>query len=75
MIALSFELTYSCTAMCLHCDKGGMKKENGLLTADDYRRLQGELSPMLVQLSGGEPLLRKDLLDIAKAVKEPSGLP
>jgi len=30
---------------------------------------------MAVQLSGGEPLLRKDLEDIVRAVKEPSGLP
>jgi len=30
---------------------------------------------MAVQLSGGEPLLRKDIEDIVRAVKEPSGLP
>jgi MoaA/NifB/PqqE/SkfB family radical SAM enzyme len=75
VIALSFELTHSCTAMCIHCDKGGMKKENGLMQPEDYRQYQQALSPMLVQLSGGEPLLRKDIVEIAKAVKEPSGLP
>jgi MoaA/NifB/PqqE/SkfB family radical SAM enzyme len=30
---------------------------------------------MAVQLSGGEPLLRKDIEEIVRAVKEPSGLP
>lgn len=74
-IALSFELTHSCTAMCVHCDKGGMKKENGLLTAEDYGRYYRWLKPMLVQLSGGEPLLRKDIFDIARAIKEGEGLP
>lgn len=75
VIALSFEVTHSCTANCLHCDKGGMKKENGIMQPADYREYQRRLKPMLVQLSGGEPLLKKDIIEIAKAVKEPSGLP
>jgi MoaA/NifB/PqqE/SkfB family radical SAM enzyme len=75
-LVVSFELTYSCTANCQHCDKGGIKPEPAeLLRPEDYRRLRAELKPMAVQLSGGEPLLRKDLEDIVRAVKEPSGLP
>ena len=75
-LVVSFELTHSCTADCLHCDKGKIKPEpEGLLRAVDYGRLVRELKPMAVQLSGGEPLLRKDLEDIVRAVKEPSGLP
>ena len=75
-LVVSFELTHSCTADCLHCDKGKIKPEpEGLLRAEDYGRLRGQLKPMAVQLSGGEPLLRRDLEDIARAVKEPSGLP
>ncbi len=75
-LVVSFELTHSCTADCLHCDKGKIKPEpEGLLRAEDYGRLRGQLKPMAVQLSGGEPLLRRDLEDIAHAVKEPSGLP
>jgi MoaA/NifB/PqqE/SkfB family radical SAM enzyme len=75
-LVVSFEVTHSCTADCLHCDKGGIKPEPaGLLHAADYRRLRAELKPLAVQLSGGEPLLRRDLEDIVRAVKEPSGLP
>ena len=75
-LVVSFEVTHSCVADCLHCDKGGIKPEPaGLLHAADYRRLRAQLKPMAVQLSGGEPLLRKDLEDIVRAVKEPSGLP
>ena len=47
----------------------------GLLRAEDYAELRGILKPMAVQLSGGEPLLRRDLEEIIRAVKEPSGLP
>lgn len=75
-LVVSFEVTHSCTANCRHCDKGGIKPEPpGLLRPDDYRRLRAALKPMAVQLSGGEPLLRKDIEDIVRAVKEPGGLP
>jgi len=74
-LAVSFELTHSCTCNCLHCDHGGIKKDNKNLTADDYRKLERELKPLLLQLSGGEPLLRPDLYEIIPAVKEPTGMP
>ena len=75
-LCVSYELTHSCTADCKHCDKGGIKPGPlGGLNADDYRRLQRLLKPMSVQISGGEPLLRKDLEDIVSAIKEPNGLP
>jgi MoaA/NifB/PqqE/SkfB family radical SAM enzyme len=75
-LVVSFEVTHSCTADCLHCDKGTIKPDPaGLLQPVDYGRLRAQLKPMAVQLSGGEPLLRKDLEDIVRAVKEPSGLP
>ncbi len=75
-LVVSFELTHSCTANCKHCDKGGIKPGPlGTLTAADYARLRAQFKPMAVQLSGGEPLLRKDIDDIVRAIKEPSGLP
>jgi len=75
-LVVSFELTHSCTADCMHCDKGRIKPEPpDLLKASDYGRLRAQLKPLAVQLSGGEPLLRRDLEDIVRAVKEPTGLP
>ena len=75
-LVVSFEVTHSCTADCRHCDKGGIKPGPlGLLGPDDYGRLRATLKPMAVQISGGEPLLRKDIEGIVRAIKEPSGLP
>jgi MoaA/NifB/PqqE/SkfB family radical SAM enzyme len=75
-LVVSFEVTHSCTANCRHCDKGGIKPDPpGLLGPDDYRRLREQWNPLAVQISGGEPLLRRDLGEIIRAVKEPSGLP
>ncbi len=74
-ICVSFEVTHSCVADCVHCDKGGLKQEHRRLTPSDYGRFSRELQPAVCQLSGGEPLLRDDLEDIVRAVKRPSGLP
>ncbi len=74
-LCVSFEVTHSCVADCRHCDKGGLKNEALVMDPGDYQRYSRELKPGVCQLSGGEPLLRKDLESIVRAVKRPSGLP
>lgn len=41
----------------------------------DYRRYMDELRPCVVQISGGEPLLRRDLTGIVRNIKGRNGLP
>ncbi|MFH1068263.1 MAG: radical SAM protein [Candidatus Glassbacteria bacterium] len=65
---VSFEMTYSCNANCNHCNMGGLVKEKRIGPAD-YRRLMKQLKPVIVQVSGGEPLLRDDLSEVLRAIK------
>ncbi len=74
-VCVSFEVTHSCCADCVHCDKGGIKPDSGQMTLDEYRRVSEELKPGVCQISGGEPLLRDDLEEIIRAVKRANGLP
>ena len=74
-ICVSFEITHSCTGNCPHCDKGGIKKENNVLSPQQYGEILRQLTPPVVQLSGGEPLLRKDVVEIVTAMKREDGLP
>lgn len=74
-VCVSFEVTHSCVADCVHCDKGGVKPDGILMSLADYRRYSEDLKPGVCQMSGGEPLLRDDLEDIVWAVKRPGGLP
>ena len=74
-LVVSFELTSSCNANCLHCDKGGIRPEETPLSPREIGRIYRELHPVAVQLSGGEPLLRQDLLEIVREVKERNGTP
>lgn len=74
-IVVSFEVTDSCTCWCKHCDHGGPKDNSRNMKPADYRRYMDVLRPSVVQVSGGEPLMRSDLLDIVRNIKCPSGLP
>jgi MoaA/NifB/PqqE/SkfB family radical SAM enzyme len=74
-IVVSFEVTDSCTCFCRHCDHGGQKDDSRNLKPADYRRYMETLQPVVVQISGGEPLMRDDLTGIVRQVKQANGLP
>ncbi len=74
-IVVSFEVTDACTCYCKHCDHGGPRDESANLKPADYRRYMEALRPCVVQISGGEPLLRDDVVEIVRNVKSSSGLP
>ncbi len=71
-LVISYETTLSCNCNCLHCDLGGGIKDEKQISPDDYACITRLLQPVVVQISGGEPLLRKDIVDIAKAIKQSS---
>jgi len=73
-LCVSFEITHACNAQCQHCHRGGPVEEE-LASAAELGRVYRELSPPVIQISGGEPLLRDDVLDIIKALGQPDGTP
>jgi len=75
LLVISFEVTLSCNCNCRHCDLGGFKKEEKLIGPKDYARIVKELKPLVVQLSGGEALLRPDIVEIVKSTKQFGRLP
>lgn len=69
-------LTHKCNLRCKYCYvSAGKKMENEMTTEevkrilDDFKAL-GEGKPQSVALSGGEPLLREDLWEIASYAKK-----
>ena len=73
--AFSVEITHNCNANCLHCDKGEYIKNEKLASPAEYKRIYDESKAIVVQISGGEPMMRKDYLDVVKAFKNPGHLP
>jgi MoaA/NifB/PqqE/SkfB family radical SAM enzyme len=69
-IVVSYEITLSCNCNCHHCDLGGVIKDEKQIKPEDYGDLTQRLKPLAAQISGGEPLLRKDVAAIVKAIKQ-----
>jgi MoaA/NifB/PqqE/SkfB family radical SAM enzyme len=73
-ICIALEVTHNCTANCRHCDKGPKVEDNAVGPAE-YKRICEELSPAVIQIAGGEPLKRADIVEIVKAVNNPEHPP
>ncbi|MEO8595947.1 MAG: radical SAM protein, partial [Candidatus Solibacter sp.] len=74
-IVVSFEVTDACTCWCKHCDHGGPRDESRNLKPADYRRYMEALHPCVVQVSGGEPLMRDDVVEIVRSIKHGDTVP
>ena len=66
-LCIALEVTHNCCANCRHCDKGGQIAEQ-VVNASAYKMICEEIDPVVIQISGGEPLLRDDLTQIVKAL-------
>jgi MoaA/NifB/PqqE/SkfB family radical SAM enzyme len=73
-ITVSFEITYNCNANCEHCDLGAYVEEPHL-APEEFAKWIPRLKPAVAQISGGEPTLRKDLVEIVKAMREKDPVP
>lgn len=67
-LSLIAELTHRCPLHCLYCSNPiEMKKAADELTTEDWKRVfyeAGALGILQLNLTGGEPLLRKDLAEL-----------
>ena len=67
-LSVSFEVTYACNARCKHCHLGGPVPGEKHASAEQYAELCREIKPFVAQISGGEPLLRRDIEEIVRAL-------
>lgn len=68
-LIVSYEVTLSCNCNCRHCDLGGLRPDEFRIGPADYAAITARYRPPLVQISGGEPLLRDDIAEVVRAVK------
>lgn len=70
---LRVTLTHTCNFSCFFCHMEGEGSLNGLLTPEDIALVAEvgiEYGIKSVKLTGGEPTLRRDLIEIVKALKD-----
>ena len=66
---LVLEITNRCNLNCIHCSVRANERPDGELTTAEWKSLMTTLAEMGVEavgLSGGEPLLREDVFDLAE---------
>lgn len=70
--SLVLELTYRCNERCIHCYLPSNKRLPELSTSQVASLLQefSGLGGMVVQLTGGELFVRKDIIEILRVVRE-----
>ena len=73
-LSVSFEITHQCSADCNHCNWGG-RVDEVKLTPKEYAEICRNLQPVIAHLSGGEPTLRTDIIDIIAEMSNPKGWP
>lgn len=64
---VNLEVTKLCNATCDFCDYWQTKHEERIT---DYRPVIKKINPLVTVITGGEPMLRKDLPDIVRQIKE-----
>jgi cyclic pyranopterin phosphate synthase len=72
---LRVSLTPKCNLSCIYCHKEGEKSPKDQLSAEEIAeilRVAAKFEIRSVKFTGGEPLLRRDLLEIVKSV--PAGM-
>ncbi|MFP3201025.1 MAG: GTP 3',8-cyclase MoaA [Sulfolobus sp.] len=70
---LRVTLTHACNFSCFFCHMEGEGKSEDLLTAEEIAlvaKIGREFGIKSVKLTGGEPTLRRDLIEVIKKLKE-----
>lgn len=72
-VGVACEITARCNARCLHCSIPSTTEATGELTTDQWKKIIDEMADIKVfgaSFTGGEPLVRKDILDLVKYAHE-----
>ena len=73
-VVTNFAVTAKCPCRCWHCSFAGRSKLNDLSLEEMQKSIKAvqDLGAGVIGLTGGEPLLRKDLEDIIASIGEKS---
>jgi cyclic pyranopterin phosphate synthase len=71
IISLRITITNRCNVNCVYCHHDGMVSSKNEMTADElYRicKIAKDIGVKKIRLSGGEPLIRKDIVEIVEKI-------
>ncbi len=68
---LRVSVTQKCNLKCFYCHNEGQEKNNDELSVDEIQRIikiAKKIGIRKVKITGGEPLLRKDIIEIVRSI-------
>ena len=71
ILSLRITLTNRCNVNCLYCHHDGMVKSQDEMTSDELYticKIAKKIGVRKIRLSGGEPLLKKDIVEIVEKI-------
>ena len=71
---LRISVNYECNLNCFYCHREGCPASSSEMTPEEIGKIVGaatEFGVRKVKLTGGEPLLRGDIIDVISAVARP----
>ena len=71
LISLRISITNRCNVKCFYCHHDGIVPQNYEMTSDEMQRIvkvAKEIGIEKIRLSGGEPLIRDDIVDIVTKI-------
>ncbi|WP_296890736.1 GTP 3',8-cyclase MoaA [uncultured Methanobrevibacter sp.] len=71
IISLRITITNRCNVNCLYCHHDGMVQSKDEMTADELYticKIAKKIGVKKIRLSGGEPLIRKDIVEIVEKI-------
>jgi cyclic pyranopterin phosphate synthase len=78
MKSLRISITNRCNFKCLYCHREGVKEDMGReMAPEEIKRIAKMCASFgieKVKITGGEPLIREDVLEVVKAISETSGI-
>ncbi len=73
LLSLRISLTTRCNVNCFYCHRDGMVPSSREISASDVKnicRVAADLGVKKIRLSGGEPLIRRDIVEIVKGIND-----
>ena len=73
ILSLRISITNRCNVNCIYCHHDGMKSSRNEMTPDEILKIceiAKKLGVIKIRLSGGEPLIRNDIVEIISKISE-----
>lgn len=71
-VKAQFEITEKCNFNCYYCYAKNLRKEDNLITEQVKKVIDKlyEMGVVIIELTGGEPLVREDFIEIIRYINE-----